>query len=69
MFVLSWGGVLIVWALHERADEDALDERGIEVPAEVVRVSVDDSGESTTSDVVVRFAHRGDDPTVPTLDR
>lgn len=49
---------------RERARERGLDERGVEVPAEVVRVSFDDSGDATTSEVVVRFAHRGDNPTV-----
>lgn len=64
MFVLGWAVFLAAWAVNERSRERDLDERGIEVPAEVVRVSVDDSGDATTSEIVVRFAHRGDDPTV-----
>jgi hypothetical protein len=70
--MLGGGGVLVLLvgiglmlaAIDERRDDEALDDRGIEVVAEVVRFSVDDDGESTTSDVVVRFNHPGDDPTV-----
>jgi hypothetical protein len=40
--------------------EHGLDERGIEVPARVVRVSVDDGSESTTSTVTVSYKPRGD---------
>jgi hypothetical protein len=61
---LGVGAILLLQARDERVDDRALDERGVEVVAKVVRVSVDDDGESTTSEVVVRFNHPGDDPTV-----
>ena len=61
---LAVGVTLFVQGRDERRDSDALDERGMEVVAEVVSVSVDNRGDSTTSDVVVRFNHPGDDPTV-----
>lgn len=52
---------LIIFSTMEKNDKDALDARGIEVPAEVLDVSVKDGGEDgPTSVVTVRFKPRGD---------
>jgi hypothetical protein len=64
VLILVFGVGLMFAAIDERREDRALDDRGVEVVAEVVRVSLDDDGESTTSEVVVRFNHPGDDPTV-----
>ena len=60
---------LTVLSTMERNDKDALDARGVEVPARVLHVSVDDGGEDgPTSEITVRFKPRGDSPERITTD-
>lgn len=51
---------LTVWGISEVRKHDRLDDVGVEVPAEIVRASVDDSGDTTTTALRVRFTQRGD---------
>ena len=52
----------IVMSTLERNNKEALDARGIEVPADVLDVFVEEGGENgPTSEVTVRFKPRGDD--------
>ena len=57
---LAFAVGLAVWGFSELDKSARLDDVGVEVPAQLVRVSVDDSGESTTSTLHVRFVQRGD---------
>jgi hypothetical protein len=66
---LLWGGaalllatsaVLAVLGIGELDKDRRLDRAGVEVPARVVRADVDDSGDSTTTTLLVRYAQRGD---------
>lgn len=68
VLLVGVAGVLTFFGIDELRRDDRLDEVGIEVPAEVVRASVDESSESTTTGLVVRFTQRGDARTVTTAE-
>jgi hypothetical protein len=58
--LLATSAVLTVVGIGELDKDRRLDEAGVEVPAMVVRADVDDSGDSTTTTLSVRFVQRGD---------
>lgn len=60
VLLLAFGVLLMVWGLAELDKDQRLDEVGVEVPAQLVRADVDDSGDSTVTTLVVRFVQRGD---------
>ena len=63
------GVALIIFSTMEKNEKDALDAHGVEVPAEVLDVSVEEGGEDgPTSVVTVRFKPRGDSTERTTTD-
>jgi hypothetical protein len=68
LLLLVGAALLTIWGVSELRKDSRLDDVGVEVPADVVRADVDDSGESTVTALTVRFTQRGDARTVTTAE-